>query len=144
MPFAQRGQRAELTGCWLFEQNNSVAFQEKKTPIRAALGQRIERDDFHFFDRWQQVVVMRLRTGHNRLTAQMLRKIKLTPSPTCSCGLEDQTAEHILQRCPLLQTTRKNVWPTAVLLHTKTYATYRNWRRRPHPSCRLDFQCSGD
>ena len=74
----------------------------------------------------------------------MLRKIKLTPSPTCSCGLEDQTAEHILQRCPLLQTTRKNVWPTAVLLHTKTYATYRNWRRRPHPSCRLDFQCSGD
>jgi len=33
--------------------------------------------------------------------------------------LEDQTAEHILQRCPLLQTTRTNAWPTAVQLHTK-------------------------
>ena len=34
-------------------------------------------------------------------------------------GLEDQTAEHILQRCPRLQTTRTNAWPTAVQLHTK-------------------------
>ena len=34
------------------QQDNSVIFQEKKTLIRAALGQRIERDDFHFLDRW--------------------------------------------------------------------------------------------
>ena len=74
----------------------------------------------------------------------MLRKTKLAPSPICNCGIEDQTAEHILQRCPLLQTARRNVWPTAVLLHTKPYAACRNWRRWPHSSCRLDFQCSGD
>ena len=82
-----------------------------------------ERDDFHFLDRWQQVVVVRLHTGHNRLTALMFRKIKLVPSPTCNCGLEDQTAEHILQICPLLQTARQNVWPTAVQLHTKLYGS---------------------
>ena len=35
------------------QQDNSVTFQEKKTLIRAALGQRTERDDFHFPDRWQ-------------------------------------------------------------------------------------------
>ena len=64
---------------------------------------------------------MRLRTGHDRFNAHMYRKIKLAPSPTCSCGLEDQTAEHTLQRCPLLQTARQNVWPTAVQLHTKLY-----------------------
>ena len=47
-----------------------------------------------------------LRTGHNRLNAHMFKKMKLAPSPICSYGLEDQTAEHTLQRCPLLQTAR--------------------------------------
>ena len=64
---------------------------------------------------------MRLRPGHNRLNAHMFRKMKLAPSPTCNCGLEDQTAEHTLQRCPFLQTARTNVWPTAVQLHTQLY-----------------------
>jgi len=49
----------------------------------------------------------------------MFKKMKLAPSPICDCGLEDQTAEHILQRCPLLQTARTSVWPTAGQLHTK-------------------------
>ena len=62
-----------------------------------------------------------LRTGHSRLNAHMFKKTKLAPSPTCNCGPEDQTAEHILQRCPLLQTIRTKVWPTAVQLHTKLY-----------------------
>ena len=84
--------------------------------IREALGQRTERDDIYFLDRWQQLVVMRLLTGHNRLNAHLRRKMKLAPSATCICGLEDQTAEHILQ------TVRTNVWPTAVQLHTKLYS----------------------
>ena len=102
------------------QHDNSVTFQEKKTLIRAALGQCTERDDFHFLDRWQAGCghETRLRTGHNRLKAHMLRKMKLAPSPTCSCGLEDQTAEHLL-----LQTGRTNVWPTAVQLHTKLYGS---------------------
>ena len=39
--------------------------------------------------------------GHNRLNAHMFKKMKLAPSPICSYDLEDQTAKHILQRCPL-------------------------------------------
>ena len=35
---------------------------------------------------------------------------------TCSYG-------HILQRCPLPQTARTNVWPTAVQLHTELYGS---------------------
>ena len=66
---------------------------------------------------------MRLHTGHHRLNAFMFKKIKLAPSPTCNCGLKDQTAEHLLQRCPLLQTARTDVWPTAVQLHTKLYGS---------------------
>ena len=67
-------------------------------------------------------MVMRLHTDHNRLNAHIYRKMKLAPSPACNCGLEDQTAEYILQRYPLLQTARLNVWPTArVQLHIKLY-----------------------
>ena len=51
------------------------------------------------------------------------KNMKLAPSPICNCGPEDQTAEHIPQRCPLLQTARTNVWPTAVQLHTKLYGS---------------------
>ena len=42
------------------QQDNSVTFQEKKTLMRSDLGQRTEREDFHFLDWWQHVVVMRL------------------------------------------------------------------------------------
>ena len=66
---------------------------------------------------------MRLRMGHNRLNAHMFKKMKLAPSPIRNGGLEDETAEHILQKCPLLQTARTNVWPTAVQLHTKLYGS---------------------
>ena len=38
-----------------------------------------------------------------------------------NCDLKDQTAEHILQRCSLVQTAGTNVWPTAV--HTKLYGS---------------------
>ena len=64
--------------------------------------------------------VMRLRKGHNQLNAHMFKKMKLAP-PICNCGLEDQTAEHKLQRCPLLRTARTSVWPAAVQLHTNLY-----------------------
>ena len=50
---------------------------------------------------------MRLRSGHSRLSAHMNRKFQLAPSPTCSCGQEGQTTDHILQPCPVLQA----VWP---------------------------------
>ena len=71
----------------------------------------------------QQVVVMRLSTSHNRLNADMFKKMKLAASPTCNCGLEDQTAQHILQRGPLLRTARANVWPAAVQVYTQLYGS---------------------
>ena len=49
--------------------------------------------------RKREAVQMRLSIGHTRLNDQMCRKPKLVPSPTCPCGQEDQTTEHVLQRC---------------------------------------------
>ena len=67
------------------------------------------------------VVLVRLRTGHNRLNAHMNRRFKLAPSPTCFRGQEDQTAQNILRHCPLLQAEQKHVWPTAILLTIKFF-----------------------
>ena len=46
-------------------------------------------------------------------------KLKLASSSTCPCGQEDQTTEHVLQRCPLHKATREDVWPVITPLTTK-------------------------
>ena len=69
---------------------------------------------------------MRLGRGHNRLNDRLQWKTKLAPSPTCNCGLKNQTAEHVLQRYPLLQTARQTVRPTVVPLHNKVRGSEEN------------------
>ena len=52
----------------------NVSFSEKKTLISSF---RSQKDDYHLLSRKQQVVLVRLRTGHNRLNSHMHRKLKL-------------------------------------------------------------------
>ena len=47
--------------------------------------------------------------------------LKIVPSPTCPCGEEDQTTEHVLQRCNRHQPERIAQWPSATPLHQKLY-----------------------
>ena len=54
-------------------------------------------DNYHTLDRVGQVILIRLRTGHNILILYMHRNINLVQSPLCTCGTEDQTTAHILQ-----------------------------------------------
>ena len=69
----------------------------------------------------RQVVLVRLHTEHNRLSSRMHWKLQLASSLTCPCGQEDQTTEHVLQRCPLHKATRDDVWPVRTPLTTKLY-----------------------
>ena len=80
-----------------------------------------QRDDYHLLSQKQQDVLVRLRTGHNRLNSHVHSKLKLASSPTCPCDQEDQTTEHVLQRCPLHKATREDVWPVNTSLMTKLY-----------------------
>ena len=100
---------------------SSEHLHEKKTLIRALTKPKLQRDDYHLLSRKQQVILVRLRTGHNRLNSHMHRKLKLAPSPTCPCGRDEQTTEHVLQRCPLYKATREDVWPVSTSLTTKLY-----------------------
>ena len=69
----------------------------KRKLIRALTMPRLQRDDNHLLSWKQQVVLVRLCTGHNRMNSHMHGKLNLAPSPTCPCGQEDQTTEHVLQ-----------------------------------------------
>ena len=81
------------------------------TIIRSLHRQPQAEDSYHQLSRQQQVIIFRLRTGHNRLNHHMSRKFRLAPSPLCPCGLAEQTAEHILQDCPRLRELRDEIWP---------------------------------
>ena len=100
---------------------NDVSFSENKTVIRELTMPRSQRDNYHLLSPKQQAVLVRLRTGHGRLYSHIHGKLKLAPSPICPCGQEDQTTEHVQQRCPLYKVTREDVWPVITPLTTKRY-----------------------
>jgi len=49
------------------------------------------------------VTLNRLRTGHGK-TGNMLYKWGLKDTPQCDCGHDKQTANHIVEECPVLNT----------------------------------------
>ena len=53
-------------------------------------------------------VLFRLRTGHNRLKANLVRFNNKIDS-TCSYCEEDETTKHILLKCPGLETEREKI-----------------------------------
>ncbi|XP_041369759.1 uncharacterized protein LOC121383729 [Gigantopelta aegis] len=121
IPGNEEADRLAKLGANHVQPSNNISFSEKKTLIKAANRPRTEQDDYHHLSRLEQATLLRLRTGHNRLNAHMFRKFKLAATPTCSCGLEDQTAEHILQACPIHQDLRQAEWPIETAIHTKLY-----------------------
>ena len=68
----------------------------------------------------------RLRTGVGRFKADMWRW-GLAKSPSCECGVERQTAEHIISDCPSLGL------PNGVAGLIEVDADTREWLARKHP-----------
>ena len=69
--------------------------------------------------REDQVVLLRLCLGDNRLNNHMATVMRLVrPSLLCPLGLENQTAEHILQTCPSYSMVRKTHCPVETFLQT--------------------------
>ena len=85
--------------------------------VRALTMPSLQRDNIHLLTQKQLV----RRTGHNRLNSHVHRKLKLAPCPNCPCGQEDQIKEHILQRCPLSDARREDVWPVSTAMTTELY-----------------------
>ena len=117
----EHADRLAKQGANMEQEKLPIALKQKKTIMKNMLRAKKIPDDYHTLDRAGQVSLIRLRTGHNRLNSHMHRKMNLVPSPLCICGTEDQTTEHILQRCPAYQHLRQQIWSDGTSLHQKLY-----------------------
>ena len=109
--------------------NIPITIMQKKTIIKNMFLVKKIHDDHHKLDRAGQVILIRLRMGHNRRNAYMNKKMKLVPSAMCICNIEDHTTEHILQRCPNHTNISNQLWPDNTTLQQKLYGTLEElWR----------------
>ncbi|CAG5129777.1 unnamed protein product, partial [Candidula unifasciata] len=99
-----------------------VSYQQKKRMIKSIrMPPKLAQDDYHIMDRPEEVIILRLRTGHNRLRSHMYNKFKIGQSAMCTCGLAPETTDHILQDCPIFNAFRQNIWPKETLVEVKLY-----------------------
>ena len=122
------------------QQDKSTNYQEAKTIIKAKQHDRWKQqhphhnkqDAYHQLPRADQVLIFRLRTGHNRLNHHMYTKFKIGPSEHCPCQTSSMTTEHLLQECPLYNTLRTRIWPQSETLEKKLYGSLTDLQRTPH------------
>ena len=105
-------------GASLEQIDRKTTFQEAKTFIKRKSKRNWldshkdfnRKDPYYHLSREDQVIIFRLRTGHNKLHSH-LHRLNLCPSDLCSCGLMPMTAEHLLQECIQFNDLRRTVWP---------------------------------
>jgi hypothetical protein len=115
---------------WLnFEHSQSNQMSKFHTKRKALTKQRQELDAYHSLNPPEHVMMVRLRSGHNRLNAHLNKKYRLVQLPICPCGEEDQTAEHVLQRCKRHDQERAATWPPETTLQQKLYGNVEDLRR---------------
>ena len=62
-------------------------------------------------------------TGHSNIKAYLYR-FRLTDSPTCPCGKNDQTTDHVLYECELLKPQRDSF--RSIVSKTESWPTSKN------------------
>ena len=105
------------------QETNSVSYDEMKTIIKSLFRTPQVQDSYHSLTRQEQVIIFRLRSGHNRLRSHMHRCYRIGPTALCPCGEADQTAEHILQSCRNYKLLRDKIWVTTTRLNDKLYGS---------------------
>ena len=85
--------------------------------------------NLHKLNRAEQVILFRLRTGHNRLNAHMCSKFKVGEFKICPCNTDIMTAEHLLKLCQLHGALRWDMWPEQKPLRVKFYGSLQELRR---------------
>jgi len=77
-------------------------------------------------------------TGHGKINSY-LHRFKISETPLCPCGNQDQTTDHLPFECDLLQTERNNLsttirktdlWPTSkshlIKKHLRAFLQFAN------------------
>ena len=118
-------------GAKLPQNNTCATYEETKTLIKKKYRKKWEKehpghnneDAYHKLGREEQVLIFRLRTGHNRLRHHLFNKMKIGTTDLCNCGTAAMTAEHLMQECPTFEEQRKLVWSTPVSYRHRLYGS---------------------
>ena len=106
-----------------------ASYAEMKTIIKSLHKPPQHQESYHKLARQEQVIIFRLRTGHNRLNHHMHTRFKLVQTPKCPCGEADQTTEHVLQHCKNHDDLRKQTWTQETSLQDKLYGTVETMKK---------------
>ena len=90
---------------------------------------RNKEDAYYKLTRHEQIIIFRLRTGHNKLRCHLYSKFKIGERDQCPCGENVQDTEHILQSCSLYKTQREKFWSTPEEVTQKLHGTLDDLRR---------------
>ena len=124
-------------GGQLEQEDRCTSYTDEKTIIKT-LSQKKWRqqhpnynqsDSLHKLNRTEQVILFRLRTGHNRSNAHMYNKFKIGESEMCPCNADIMTAEHLMQHCRMHDAMRRDMWSEPTLLKDKLYVNLEELRR---------------
>jgi ribonuclease HI len=110
------------------QNDKSVSYQDEKTIIKTLVNSKWRQlhpshnpaDSYFSLDRADQVILFRLRSGHNRMNAHLFR-LKIVPTDKCPCKTAPMTTQHLLMDCPLHEVIRQATWPNATALMEKLY-----------------------
>jgi hypothetical protein len=86
-------------------------------------------DGYFQLSRSEQVMILRLRNGHNKMRYHLHTKLKIGTTSLCHCGLADMIAEHVLQEYPQLTDLRTDTRQTQVELEEKLYVGVESLKR---------------
>ena len=118
IPGNETADKLAKEGASLEQNDRTTTYQEAKTIIKRNLRKTWQdshrdyngKDPYYHLSREDQVIIFRLRTGHNKLHSH-LRRLNLCPTDICSCGLAPMTTQHVLQDCILFNDIRRTFWP---------------------------------
>ena len=124
-------------GGQLQQDDRQVSYPEEKTVIKALYRHKWKQqhpnynqaDGYYKLCRADQVILFRLRTGHNRLNAHMYKKFKICDSELCPCKASLMDTEHLLQYCQLHAAVRQDSWSDPTPLRDKLYGDLDDLRR---------------
>ena len=125
----EEADRLAKEGGQLPQENLHVSYSETKTIIHANFNTKWmdthpkynASDAYYQLSRGEQRTILRLRTGHNRMSSHMYRKFGIGKDGMCTCGLAEMNTEHVLQHCHLKADLRAQTWPTPTSLEQKLY-----------------------
>ena len=116
----------------------------KATITKAIMMPSQEKDAYHLLSISEQVIMISLRTEHNRLNAHMHKQLKRVLWAACPCGEGDQTKEHILQNCKRHDQKRYAAWTTEKTPNQKLHGDERTSDRQHSTSLRLAWLCNSE